>query len=342
MSNVIFTSTISEEVQRQLEQVNWSKLAIIVDENTEIFCLPLLNLHNEAIVIKTKSGEEYKNLETCSIIWKALTDAQFDRKSLVVNLGGGVIGDMGGFCASTYKRGLRFINVPTTLLSQVDASVGGKLGIDFNGFKNHIGLFNEPLAVIIDDSFLKTLPERELKSGFAEVIKHHLIADKNGWKTLLSSDYKSLNWQNLINHSVGIKQSIVKEDPTESGKRKLLNFGHTIGHAIESYFLNTKDRLLHGEAIALGMICEAHISFQKGLLSETDLIEIRNYIFSIYQNVKIENEIRSELIELMGQDKKNSSSKILCVLLDRIGKAKWDVEINSKEINYSFDYLNQT
>lgn len=342
MSNVIFTSSISDEIHKQLQQSEFTKLAVIVDENTEKFCLPLLKLKKEAIVVRINSGEEHKNLETCSTIWRTLTESQFDRKALVINLGGGVIGDMGGFCASTYKRGIKFINIPTTLLSQVDASVGGKLGIDFYGFKNHIGLFNEPEVVIIDDSFLTTLPERELISGFAEVIKHHLISDQKGWELLITSDFKSLLWKDIIEHSVGIKQSIVLEDPNESGKRKLLNFGHTIGHAIESYFLNTSERLLHGEAIALGMICEAHISFQKELLDLDSLNQLTKYLLGIYHKINIKDEIRPDLIKLMGQDKKNSSSKIMCVLLDRIGRAKWDVEVNSNEINLSFDYLNQT
>lgn len=342
MSNVIITSSVNNTLKELLQGYHVSQHAILVDENTERHCLPLLELEDNILIIKIQSGEKHKNLETCASIWQQLTDASFDRKSLLINLGGGVIGDMGGFCAKTYKRGIKFINIPTTLLAQVDACVGGKLGIDFNGLKNHIGLFSEPEAVIIHDGFLATLPLREQKSGFAEIIKHHLIADINGWGKLITSHFEEINWSVLINHSIEIKQFVVSKDPLETGLRKVLNFGHTIGHAIESAFLNSSALLLHGEAIALGMICEAHISYQKGLIDIDSLEQIRIFIQNHYNILNISADRRKEIVELMRHDKKNSSNKILCVLLDKIGKAIWDIEISEDEINNSFDYLNQT
>ena len=234
-----------------------SKIFVIVDENTKMHCLPLLSFEGmpDYQLISIQAGEHHKNITTCNEIWEKLISADADRQSIVLNLGGGVIGDMGGFCAATFKRGIRFLQIPTTLLSQVDASVGGKLGIDFKEVKNAVGLFQNPEAVIIQPNFLQTLSYRELRSGFAEVIKHALIEDENQWKKLQNTvDLKAIDFQELIHHSVLIKKLIVEEDPFELGIRKKLNFGHTIGHAIESFYLNSDDPLLHGEAIAWGMV----------------------------------------------------------------------------------------
>ncbi|MEQ8926380.1 MAG: 3-dehydroquinate synthase family protein, partial [Fulvivirga sp.] len=277
MSKVIFSTEVGKEVKKVVATLPSSKVAVLVDENTHEHCLPHLGI-KDFVLIRINSGEVHKNLATCQFIWETLTDHGFDRQGLLLNLGGGVIGDMGGFCASTYKRGIRFVNIPTTLLAQVDASVGGKLGIDFNRFKNHIGIFAEPEAVIIDPFFLETLPANELRSGFAEVIKHHLIRDLDGWKQLSQSKMETLNWLEVIKHSVEIKNDIVIKDPKESGVRKILNFGHTIGHALESHYLNSDEPLLHGEAIALGMICESHISYQKNMISKEMLKEITGCI----------------------------------------------------------------
>ncbi|QSE97753.1 3-dehydroquinate synthase [Fulvivirga lutea] len=339
MSNVIFSTQISKELNRILDSTKYSKLAVIVDENTLKHCLPLLDTKDYKL-IEINAGEKYKTLDTCTFIWQKLTEYSFDRHGLVINLGGGVIGDMGGFCASTYKRGIRFINIPTTLLAQVDASVGGKLGVDFNGFKNHIGLFAEPEAVLIDAIFLRTLPENELKSGYAEVIKHHLIRDFNGWNTLSQSEFNSLDWLEIIKHSVKIKNQIVSEDPRESGLRKILNFGHTVGHAIESHFLNTDEPLLHGEAIALGMICESHISFQRNMISKDVLNEITHHISNHYKLRVIKEEAFEILWNLMGQDKKNNTSNVLAVLLNSIGEATFDCTISKKETFEALNFLN--
>ena len=238
----------------------YSQVAILVDENTKRDCLSKLPQIESALIIEIKSGEQYKNISTCSFIWEQLTINNFDRNSLLINLGGGVIGDMGGFCAATYKRGLEFIHIPTTLLAMVDASVGGKLGIDFKGFKNQIGLFNNPKAVLISSVFLETLAESELKSGFAEVVKHALISDNSLWLKLKNTPFTDLDWEDIIDTSIQIKNKIVLADPFEKGERKKLNFGHTFGHAIESYYLEKRTPISHGKAVFMGMILEAEIS----------------------------------------------------------------------------------
>lgn len=313
------------------------KVAILVDEQSKEHCLPLMNSTFE--VIEIKSGEKHKTLETCSLIWSGLTDMGFSRKSLLVNLGGGVIGDMGGFAASTYKRGIRFINFPTTLLSMVDASIGGKLGIDFNGFKNHIGVFNDPTAVVICSQFLKTLPDRQIASGFAEILKHGLIADKKYWERVKELSLMSSNWDEIIPHSVEIKQQVVLEDPLESGRRKILNFGHTLGHAIETYFLGTDDELLHGEAIAIGMILEAHLSHQKLGFSLNEVDQIAETMAKFFDLRHLPTLDKFE--HLMFQDKKNEGGKLNFALLKAIGDCHYDIEVVSLEVQNALDYYHQ-
>jgi 3-dehydroquinate synthase len=321
---------------------SYAQIAVLVDENTKIHCYPLLKPHlNPHLLIEIWSGEENKNLQTCIQIWQQLTDNEFDRKSLLINLGGGVIGDMGGFCAATYKRGIDFIQIPTTLLAQVDASVGGKLGIDFGIFKNHIGVFQEPQKVLVDATFLQTLSYRELRSGFAEVIKHCLIADQEAWKMLITKDLEHQNWQEIIAHSLAIKNKVVEIDPRETGVRKILNFGHTVGHAVESFFLYTKGKLLHGEAIAVGMICEAWLASEKGFIEKTELLEIQGYILSIYDKIDINEADFEAIIHNTFQDKKNEKGIVLCSLLAQIGKANYDILVSPTEIKASLMYYHR-
>ena len=302
----------------KLDISTYSKVAILVDENTKRDCLYKLPKIENAIIIEIKSGEEYKNISTCNFIWEQLTINNFDRNSLLINLGGGVIGDMGGFCAATYKRGLDFIHIPTTLLAMVDASVGGKLGIDFKGFKNQIGLFNNPKAVLISPEFLETLAESELKSGFAEVVKHTLISDNSLWVKLNNTPYTDLDWKDIIDTSVRIKNKIVLADPFEKGERKKLNFGHTFGHAIESYYLEKGTPISHGEAVFMGMILETEISD----LSETDKNEIKNYIISNFSLPYTPKKLN--LHKFLINDKKNQDGKINFTLLSGIGKCSFD------------------
>ncbi|MEP5611404.1 MAG: 3-dehydroquinate synthase [Cyclobacteriaceae bacterium] len=320
-------------IKSLIEKWQPDHVAILVDENTKKSCLPLLS--NEGhLAIEIKSGEENKTLRTCEDVWSGLTQNQFTRKSLLINLGGGVIGDLGGFAASTFKRGIRFINIPTTLLSQVDASIGGKLGVDFGDLKNHVGLFKDPDHVIVDTQFLKTLNERELKSGFAEVLKHTLIADSEQWETIQERNFEDQQWDEIIPKSIAMKQKVVDSDPLEGGLRKILNFGHTLGHAIESYFLRTPNRLLHGEAIAIGMILESHISVQKGWLSKVEFAKIKNYIGSIYPAPTHMPSLK-DLMGYLLQDKKNDSNGINFSLLSKIGKCEYDIGVSSEMITKS-------
>ena len=267
---------IGEDSLSKLDILSYSKVAILVDENTKRDCLHKLPKIDSHIIIEVKSGEQNKTISTCNYIWEKLTENQFDKNSLLINLGGGVIGDMGGFCASTFKRGIHFIQIPTTLLSMVDASIGGKLAIDFKNFKNQIGLFNNPKTVLIYPEFLDTLPKKILKSGFSEVVKHALIADRDLWNNISSKRFEDLDWLKIITTSVSIKNNIVLSDPYEIDMRKKLNFGHTYGHAIESFYLKKGTPVLHGEAVFAGMILETQLSN----LHPEEKLEIKNYILS--------------------------------------------------------------
>jgi 3-dehydroquinate synthase len=324
-------------VQTALTLGNYSGIAVLVDTHTRAHCYPLIKndlpVHN---VIEVPAGEEYKTLETCTKIWKELTAHGFDRDAVLIVLGGGVLGDMGGFCASTYKRGIAFILMPTTLLAQVDASIGGKLGVDFEHYKNHIGLFNEPVATLMVTSFLKTLPAREIKSGFAEIIKHCLSSDLKMWNAIRQKKVEEQDWEALIPHSIAFKSRIVSEDPKESGVRKILNLGHTIGHAIESHFLKAGQPLTHGEAIVIGLIAEAHISFQKKTLGKINLDQITGYLISEYGKCELPQS--NELLPLMQQDKKNRGKEIRMALIDGVGRAVWDVKISENEIVNAISY----
>lgn len=317
-------------------QKKYSKVFILIDENTKVHCYDKVakefSFAHELIEIQ--SGEEEKNLSTCEIVWNALLEKSCDRKSLLINLGGGVIGDLGGFCASTYMRGIDFIQVPTTLLSQVDASVGGKLGVDHHSIKNIIGVFKNPQMVWAHTGFLSSLPANELRSGYAEVIKHCLIADKQQWKEIKT--YSSLSevkdWTKLVYDSIQIKNRVVKDDPFEAGKRKILNFGHTIGHAIESSLLHTTDKLLHGEAIAQGMILESKLSMAHGKLAEEAMVEVQGYIEKIYGKLDTDQLNLDELISIAKKDKKNLAGAIRVATIDDIGSCVFDLVVSEKEI----------
>jgi 3-dehydroquinate synthase len=322
----------------------YSKIFILVDENTSDHCLPyfLANLATEVTIeiIELEAGEENKNIETCLQVWSSLTELQGDRKSIIINLGGGVITDIGGFIACTFKRGIDFINIPTTLLAMVDASIGGKNGVDLGNLKNQIGIIKEPKAVIIDTHFLESLSSKEMRSGLAEMLKHGLIFNKEYWskfKTLTDLNTDDLN--GLIHESIQIKNTIVSEDLTENGIRKSLNFGHTLGHAIESYFLENKDKnsLLHGEAVAVGMVLESYLSKEKNLITEAEYLEIKNLILSLYERVEFSSKDIEKIIELLIFDKKNEFGIIQFALLEGIGKIKINQTADNKSIKSSFE-----
>ncbi len=344
---VVFNETLIQLVNF-IEQGNYTRFFILTDEHTGEHCLPLLqsrleHLNDRYDVIEVSAGEESKNIDFCSGIWKMLIDFGADRHSLMINLGGGVIGDMGGFAASTYKRGIDFVQVPTTLLSQVDASVGGKTGIDFDNLKNIIGTFTSPKAVFIEHAFLETLPSRQILSGYAEMLKHGLIQDAAYWNELkaLGSPLQ-LPTAELVYQSVAIKNKVVVADPFEKGFRKCLNFGHTIGHAVETYSLqNDENHLTHGEAVAIGMICEAWLSHKKAGLSLDELNEITEVLNSLYPKYQLDNSCHSVLHALMKKDKKNQGDDINCTLLHRIGECSIDHICSEEELCDSLSYYSK-
>ncbi|MGY3051947.1 3-dehydroquinate synthase [Pedobacter sp. UYEF25] len=340
----IFFETGLRDLATLLEEKKYSKVFLLTDEHTIVKCLPvfqeMLQDFEEFDLIETSAGEESKTIDFCIGIWKTLLDFGADRKSLLINLGGGVVTDMGGFIASTYKRGIDFINIPTTLLSMVDASVGGKTGIDVDGAKNMVGTFTLPQMVFIEPQFLQTLPERELLSGFAEMIKHGLIADKDFFYKLIEGDYRSPLPEDIY-HSVKIKNHVVTKDPKEKNVRKILNFGHTIGHAVESYsLLNDQSPLTHGEAIAIGFVCEAALSVKNNGLDQTALKEISDYITSIYPKYIIKEATFEDLYLLMEGDKKNEDGNILFSLLENIGRCTYNCRVTKKDVFSALKYYN--
>ena len=342
--SIFFNENSYVALNALLIENHYSKLFLLVDSNTNDQCssifLSQIETEIPIEIIEFEAGEINKNIETCTEIWNVLTELGADRKSVILNLGGGVVTDLGGFVAATFKRGIDFINIPTSLLAMVDASVGGKTGIDLGNLKNQIGVFNVPKMVVIDVRFLETLPQNEMRSGLAEMLKHGLIFDRNYWNQFLDLGDKTFEaLEELIYQSIVIKNTIVMQDPNEKGFRKALNFGHTLGHAIESYFLEneTKKTLLHGEAIAVGMILESHIAKSKNLLSETDYLEIKNTIGAIYEPIVFaENDIEP-ILNLLIHDKKNEFGTIQFALINGIGKAIINQEVDNELITLAFE-----
>jgi len=331
-----------QKLNELIANKNYSSIFILVDEHTMEFCYPkfMPNLQTSLPieVIEIEAGEDHKNITTCIGVWESLTDLNADRRSLLITLGGGVITDLGGFVASTYKRGIDFVNIPTTLLSMVDASVGGKTGVDLGVLKNQIGLFSNPEMVLIDSDYLQTVIPREIRSGMAEVIKYGLTYDTKLYNQI--KGINNLNINKLIHRSIEIKNEVVLEDPKEQNLRKILNFGHTIGHAIESYFLKSeaKENLTHGEAIAIGMICETYISTKLLGFSKEKTNEIKEMILAIYGKVAILKEDFPPIIELLKHDKKNVGGQVNFVLLEDVEKCKLNCTVPNELIIESLQY----
>ena len=336
-------SSLTEKVSSD----KFSSIFILVDENTEQFCLEIfikksgIKLFNKIII---DSGEDNKNIDTCVSIWDQLNSYKADRKSLLINLGGGVLTDIGGFAASTYLRGIEFINIPTTLLGMVDAAHGGKTGIDFKLLKNQIGVFKEPLEVLLDNEYLKTLSKEEFINGYAEVVKHSLLTNKPDltFNSLIKLDlFKDSDY--IINSYSQVKNEIVKSDKYESNIRKVLNLGHTIGHAVESYshISNKIVDLKHGEAIVIGIITELYISHKKFNFPLKDVMSIKNHLNKYFTSISFgENDIIN-IHDLMVYDKKNEGSKINFVLLKEIGKPVIDQIVDKELFKESFEFYNE-
>ncbi len=321
---------------------DYSQVIILVDRNTNDHCLPVFQSFVPDLldydIIEVDPGEENKNIDYCIGVWKTMLDFGLERKALMINLGGGVVTDLGGFAASTFKRGIDFIHIPTTLLSQVDASVGGKTGIDLDNVKNIVGTFAQPKAVFISTKFLETLDNRQLRSGFAEIIKHGLIQDTDLYEECKTTTYTEVS-ASVIHRSVQIKNKVITEDPTEKGFRKILNFGHTIGHAIEGYSLfNDEQPLLHGEAIAIGMICEAYLSYTYTGLPEDELKDITSYLLSLYPAYQYSSNLYGQFVDLMKNDKKNERNKIGFALLKSVGDCRYNVYVEEASIVEALDY----
>ncbi|MGI9541511.1 MAG: 3-dehydroquinate synthase [Flavobacteriaceae bacterium] len=351
MQNQINISYGSEGLIALVQQLNkheYTSIFVLVDENTEKHCLTRFLVQTElnpTSVLVMQAGEENKHLSTCEKLWNQLSSLGADRNSALINLGGGVVTDLGGFVACTFKRGIDFYNIPTTLLSMVDASVGGKTGIDLGALKNQIGIIQEPQQVAIDSQWLSTLPLEEVRSGFAEMLKHGLIADANYWGKLKGlMDLTPEVLSPFIKSSVAVKSKVVKEDPYEKGLRKILNFGHTLGHAIESYFLVTpsKQRLLHGEAIAIGMVLEAYLSIECCGLSPEKAKEIKLVFQQFYPQVDIKEEDVDAILALLRHDKKNKAERINFVLLTKIGIPTIDVQVPQELFQKAFDFYAST
>jgi 3-dehydroquinate synthase len=336
--------TTQLELQTELNTYPTESIFILVDENTAALLPNLIKtipkLQN-ASIIAIPSGETNKTIETCIDIWKTLSDNQVNKKGLLINLGGGVITDLGGFVASTFKRGIDFLNIPTTLLAMTDAAIGGKTGVDLDNFKNQIGIINSPVGIYYDSNFLSTLPKNELISGFAEVLKHGLVKSKSYWSKCTNISFDDLNWEEVILGSLEIKCGVVKRDPYEKGERRLLNFGHTIGHAIETFMMNQSAPILHGEAVAIGIICESYISTKMANLSKVELEEITSNISKLFPKIEMKKSTFSNLIELMKNDKKNISNEINFSLLDNIGSGIYNQSCSEEMIIESLFYYTE-
>ncbi len=322
-----------------------AKIVIMVDENTHDYCLEYLlttfEFLQEAEVMLLPAGEENKVLEVCFQVWEALSDYEVGRNDMIINVGGGVVTDMGGFIASVFKRGIDFINIPTSLLGMVDAAIGGKTGIDLGPYKNQIGVFNHPKKIYVDPIFLATLPEEELMNGYAEMLKHALITSKDRWNKLKKLEsIDELSDLNLIQESVEAKFEVVELDPQEKDVRKKLNLGHTVGHGIEGYLLN-KTPISHGHAVAIGLVAEAYISMRKNLLSRDEYFDIEINITDKFNILLFDEEDITRIIEICQNDKKNKDGKILAALLLNIGEVETDIEITKEEINEALLYLNK-
>ena len=345
---VIICNNLNENLSSAIQDCPHDKLFILVDEHTNKLCLPILTsldcLRN-ANIITIGAEDIHKNIETLAYVWKSLGDQGATRHSLMINLGGGMVTDLGGFAASTFKRGIKYINIPTTLLAMVDASVGGKTGINFNGLKNEIGVFSPAEYVLIDTEFLKTLDNRNLLSGYAEMLKHGIISTTAHWAELLNFDmthvdYKAL--QALVAQSVKIKEDIVEEDPFEKGIRKALNLGHTIGHAFESLALETNRPVLHGYAVAWGIVCELYFSCRKVGFPKDKLRQTIQFIKENYGIFTFDCKQYDRLYEFMTHDKKNSAGIINFTLMGEIGDIRINQSATKDEILDMLDFYRET
>lgn len=346
---VVICKDLKTEVQSFLDTFNYDKLFILTDSNTFEKCYPLvkeISAFQEAPVITVKAGDTHKDIQQLSHIWSVLSNGGASRNSLLVNLGGGMVTDMGGFAGATFKRGMHTINIPTTLMASVDAAVGGKTGINFNGLKNEVGAFYPPACVFIDCNFLQTLDRDNLLSGYAEMIKHALISSMDAYASVFLFDldmtinYDFLN--RMVAQSVEVKERIVEEDPKEQGIRKALNFGHTIGHAYESLSFKRGEPLLHGHAVAAGIISELYLSYKLCGFPMDKLSQVVYYIKAYYPAFVFDCKEYETLYELMTHDKKNEGGIINFTLLANVGEVRINQEVSKEKILESLDFYRES
>lgn len=347
---IVISENLQKDIAIAISECEHDKVFVLVDETTEKTCWPLINrflsLRNAQLIV-IGSTDVHKNLETLSLVWKSLGEGGATRHSCLINLGGGMVTDLGGFAAATFKRGIDFINIPTTLLAMVDASVGGKTGINFNGLKNEIGAFREAHCVILNTTFLKTLDADNIRSGYAEMLKHGLISTERMWAELVSFPLAELpnpqylsQLQRMVADSVKVKEHVVNVDPRENGIRKALNFGHTFGHAFESWALK-HNPILHGYAVAFGMVCELYLSAIKTNFPSDKMRQTVAFIKENYGTLNITCDDYEELIELMTHDKKNKAGVINFTLLGGIGDVKINQTATEEEMKEALDFLRE-
>lgn len=344
-NNVIFTNYVAEAIDDVAREINPSRVFVLVDDNVREAALPVLQSQSATVegaaVIVVQPGDEHKDLESLSYIWRQLGDNGATRHSLLINLGGGVVTDMGAFAAATFKRGIHFVNVPTSLLAAVDASVGGKTGINFNGLKNEVGAFKDADRVIVSSIFFNTLSATEMRSGYGEMLKHALIKGQEMLGDLLKQDVLEVGRERmleLLKENVGVKQEIVREDPTEKGLRKALNLGHTTGHAFESLALKRQSAIPHGYAVAYGLVVELILSVMKQGFPSDAMHKIAGYIYENYRAFAITCDDYEEIIGFMRHDKKNvDASTINFTLLKDVGELALDSTATEDEIKAALD-----
>lgn len=343
---VIISRHLKTELAEAITECEHDRIFVLVDETTNKLCWSLVKDYlclKDAQTIIIGATDRRKNLDTLVHVWESLQQGKATRHSLLINLGGGMVTDLGGFAASTYKRGINFINIPTTLLAMVDASVGGKTGINFGGLKNEIGVFNDAEFVLLDTNWLRTLDEENIRSGYAEMLKHGLIADDTMWAELINFNLAQPNLRQLasmLNKSVRIKERIVAEDPHEKGIRKALNLGHTFGHAFESWAMK-RQPVLHGYAVAFGLIAELYLATTRTDFPTERMRQIVNFIRSYYGSLPITCNDYPELIELMHHDKKNRGNEINVTLLGGIGDIRIDQTITEEDIKEALDFFRE-
>lgn len=344
---VVISGNLERDLVSAISECEHDRIFVLTDETTQQLCWPKIKNFKalkDCTPIIIKATDTHKNLDTLAEVWQALSNGGATRHSLMINLGGGMVTDLGGFAASTFKRGIDFINIPTTLLAMVDASVGGKTGINFGGLKNEIGVFSDSRFVIINTQFLDTLDHDNICSGYAEMLKHGLISDEHTWAELVTFDLENPDLsqlQRMVADSIKVKERIVETDPHEHGIRKALNLGHTMGHAFESFAMRRGTPIQHGYAVAYGLISELYMSARKTAFPTDRMHQTVRFIRENYGTLNITCDDYPTLIELMHHDKKNTSGIINFTLLGNVGDIRINQTANEEEIKEALDFFRE-